>query len=102
VQEDLADICANAPGGHHGLTRLASPKPLGNAVDEQVDDPMEAWARASQVLSVALPIAGSFPQAPVTEGYARSRLAQRWVMCTANDANHPRLSLLIPADELIE
>src|SRR3954447_955061 len=53
VQEDLAALRANAPGGHHRLTRLTSSKPLGNAIDEQIDDPMltEVARRERLVLS---------------------------------------------------
>jgi len=37
-QQDLASVLANPPGCEHGLTPLAGPQPLSDAVDEQVDD----------------------------------------------------------------
>jgi hypothetical protein len=76
VQEDLAALRANAPGGHHRLTRLASTKPLGNAVDEQVDDPMlaEVSRRERLVLS---------PQ-PV-RNLAHRRAAQQTTACIVGE-----------------
>jgi hypothetical protein len=38
VQEHLAAVARDAPGGEHRLARLAGPQPLGDAVDEQIDD----------------------------------------------------------------
>ena len=37
-QQDLAPVLADAPGGQHRLAPLARTEPLGDAVDEQVDD----------------------------------------------------------------
>jgi hypothetical protein len=37
-QEHLASVLANPPRGQYRLAPLARPKPLGDAVDEQVDD----------------------------------------------------------------
>jgi hypothetical protein len=38
VQQRLLAVGQNAPGRQNGLTRLAQMQPLGNPVDEQVDD----------------------------------------------------------------
>jgi hypothetical protein len=37
-EQDLASVLADAPGGQNRLTPLARPQPLGDAVDEQIDD----------------------------------------------------------------
>ena len=40
MEQNLAAIFANAPGGDHRLTRLAGAQPLGNSIDVEVDDPV--------------------------------------------------------------
>ena len=37
MEQNLAAIFANAPGGDHGLTRLTRVQPLGNSIDIEVD-----------------------------------------------------------------
>jgi hypothetical protein len=38
VEEDLAAVEGEAPGGQHRLAPLARPDPLGDPIDEQVRD----------------------------------------------------------------
>ena len=40
MEHNLAAIFANASGGDHRLTRLASAQPLGNSIDVEIDDPV--------------------------------------------------------------
>src|SRR5215203_7226805 len=42
VQQDLAPFLADAPGRENRLACLACPKPLGDAVHEEIDDPILA------------------------------------------------------------
>ena len=37
MEQNLAAIFANAPGGDHRFTRLAGAQPLGNSIDIEVD-----------------------------------------------------------------
>ena len=49
-QQDLASVLADAPGGQNRLAPLARPKPLGDAVDEQVDDGVLGKIALAEVL----------------------------------------------------
>ena len=49
-QQDLASVLADAPGGQHRLAPLTWPKPLGDAVDEQVDDGVLGKIALAEVL----------------------------------------------------
>src|SRR6185437_12208936 len=40
MEQNLAAIFANAPGGDHRLTWLTRVQPLGNSIDVEVDDPV--------------------------------------------------------------
>ena len=40
MEQNLAAIFADGPGGDHGLTRLTGAQPLGNSIDIEVDDPI--------------------------------------------------------------
>jgi len=40
MEQNLAAIFANAPGGDHRFTRLVGAQPLGNSIDVEVDDPV--------------------------------------------------------------
>jgi hypothetical protein len=39
MEQNLVAIFANALGGDHRFTRLASAQPLGNSIDAEADDP---------------------------------------------------------------
>src|SRR6185312_15146753 len=49
-KEDLATVLADAPGGQHSFATLARSQPLGDAVDEQVDDGVLGEIALAEVL----------------------------------------------------
>ena len=50
ANSDFASVLANPPGREHGLPPLARPQPLGDAVDEQVDDGVLGKIALAEVL----------------------------------------------------
>ena len=49
-EQHFASVLADAPGGEHCLAPLTRPKPLGDAVDEQVDDGVLGKIALAEVL----------------------------------------------------
>jgi hypothetical protein len=74
VQEDLAPVLTDAPGGENRLARLACPKPLGDAVHEQVHHPIfvEVAGRERLVL-------GPQPLGDLADGGAAQQSTARFV-----------------------
>ena len=50
IEQNLAAIFADAPGGDNRFTRLAGAQPLGNPVDIEVDDPILGQIALDKIL----------------------------------------------------
>src|SRR5215217_6041586 len=78
VQQDLAPFLADAPGRENRLACLACPKPLGDAVHEEIDDPILAEVTRRERLVLGPQPLGDLahgrPAQQPTSGFVRERV----------------------------
>ena len=112
VQQDLAPFLADAPGRENRLACLACPKPLGDAVHEEIDDPILAEVTRRERLVLGPQPLGDLahgrPAQQPTSGFVRERVfdvARRQSACVELDrqvlerAGPTRQVLSDPRDE---
>jgi len=92
VQQDLAPFLADAPGRENRLACLACPKPLGDAVHEEIDDPILAEVTRRERLVLGPQPLGDLahgrPAQQPTSGFVRERVfdvARRQSACVELD-----------------